>query len=90
MRLHVQRDVFFDMGCLQQRAVSAPEPLTRMLAAVRCVLGLVCDVARPGSNPGDTPVMLLGNHYLSQRELGGCMSGECLDLYTRVISGSPL
>jgi hypothetical protein len=50
-------------------AARAPSPLERLLASTRAALSLLADVLRPSGDPQDTPVMTLGHHYISVREV---------------------
>lgn len=65
---------------LLRAAVDAPEPLSRMLAVTSLGLHLLCDTLRPGSaelgQTQDTPVSLLGSHYVSHRELADYSDGS--------------
>lgn len=55
-------------------AARAPSPLERLLAATRAAIGLLADALRPSLEPTDTPVITLGSHYISVREVA---EGEC-------------
>jgi hypothetical protein len=50
-------------------AARAPSPLDRLLAAVRVALGLLADALRPSADPQDAPLITLGHHYISLREV---------------------
>ena len=65
-----QTDAYHHIGYMGKHASGESDPLGRMLAVTRLVLGLLCDVARPGVSPGESPITLLGQHYLSHRDLG--------------------
>lgn len=56
-------------GRLLAAANQAPEPLERLLGVVRLVLGLVADIARSSSEVLDTPVNILGQHFVTNREI---------------------
>jgi len=50
-------------------AARAPSPLERLLACIRIALSLMADALRPSGDPQDTPVMTLGHHYISVRDV---------------------
>jgi hypothetical protein len=61
-------------------AFRAPTPLERLLACVRVALGLLADALRSSSDPQDAPVVTLGHHYVSCRDVapeGGCLTCVC-------------
>ncbi|KAG1659542.1 hypothetical protein FOA52_016165 [Chlamydomonas sp. UWO 241] len=80
----LMRDAFYDVGVSLRGACGSAEPVSRLLSVARTALGLMCDVTRPselmgqggrgGADAGQTPVTLLGQHYLSHRELGSAHS----------------
>jgi hypothetical protein len=65
------RDLHASMGALLLKAEKAGDSLERMLAVIRALLVFLTTVARPGARFADAPAPLLGEHYLSHRELPG-------------------
>ncbi|KAI3424282.1 hypothetical protein D9Q98_009837 [Chlorella vulgaris] len=76
-----QQDRHTQLGGLLMRADLAPSPLERMLAVCRALLCLTTDLLRPGAAFGDTPAVVLGQHYLSRRQLAGKHRGDAMQLY---------
>ncbi|PSC74651.1 oxysterol-binding -related 8 isoform X6 [Micractinium conductrix] len=68
------------------RAERAPDPLERMLAVCRVVLCLATDLVRPGRGFGDTPTVVLGQHYLSRRQLGERHRGDTMQLFLQELA----
>lgn len=50
-------------------AFCAPTPLERLLAAARVALQLLADALRSSTDPQDTPVLTLGHHLISCRDV---------------------
>lgn len=50
-------------------AARGPSPLERLLACTRVALGLLADALRVSGDPQDIPVLTLGNHYISCRDV---------------------
>ena len=75
----LQQDWHAALGVQLLRAELAPSPLERLLAVTRLLLCLATAPLAPSPLRGypDTPVAVLGQHYLSRRVLGGCLSA-CL------------
>ncbi len=72
--------MYCDVGGGLQQAAAACDPLSRLVAVARLAIALACDICRPASvassalqprgDPQCSPVALLGQHYLSHRDLG--------------------
>eukprot|EP00873_Tetraselmis_striata_P027671 jgi/Tetstr1/447935/TSEL_035241.t1 len=63
-------DVYVRQLRLLTRAEYPSDTLERMLAANRLLLCFLTDILRPSGHFKDTPHVLVGAHYLSQREIG--------------------
>ncbi|EFN51587.1 hypothetical protein CHLNCDRAFT_140100 [Chlorella variabilis] len=79
------------LGGLLLRAELAPDPLERMLAVCRALLCMTTDLLRPGKGFGDTPTVMLGQHYLSRRQLAGKHRGDAMQVFLQELcSHEPL
>jgi hypothetical protein len=56
---------------LLQATAQAPESLERFLSTVKLAITLLTDLLRPSTDPMDSPIMVLGHHYISSRQLPG-------------------
>lgn len=64
---------------LLARQAGATLPAPRLPHACRALLYAATDLLRPGRSFGDTPTAILGQHYLSKRQLGeGGGQGGCV------------
>ncbi|KAI8475995.1 MAG: hypothetical protein J3K34DRAFT_516911 [Monoraphidium minutum] len=63
-------DRFMRGGRSLLAAFRAPTPLERLLAATRAALGLLADALRSSADPQDAPMLTLGHHYVSCRDVG--------------------
>eukprot|EP00204_Picochlorum_oklahomense_P001907 CAMPEP_0118808762 /NCGR_PEP_ID=MMETSP1161-20130426/36148_1 /TAXON_ID=249345 /ORGANISM="Picochlorum oklahomensis, Strain CCMP2329" /LENGTH=367 /DNA_ID=CAMNT_0006738155 /DNA_START=93 /DNA_END=1194 /DNA_ORIENTATION=+ len=52
------------------KAEKSPDSLERMLAVTRLVLTFISQIVKPGKRSQDIPTVVLGEHYLSHREMG--------------------
>jgi hypothetical protein len=53
------------------KAEKSPDSLERMLAVTRLLLTFLTQIMKPGRKFQDTPTVVLGEHYLSHRDLSG-------------------
>lgn len=56
-------------GAALLAAARAAPPLERALAVTRAALALAVDALRPSGDPQDAPLLTLGHHYISLREV---------------------
>lgn len=66
-----QQDVHALLPRLLLQAEKSPDSLERMLAVTRVYLTFLTQLMKPGSKFGDVPTVVLGEHYLSHRNLHG-------------------
>lgn len=72
-----QQDKYQRHGVALLSAHLAADGLERCLAVVRCALGLLGDVLRPGGGGAqDAPASVLGLHHVTLRQLGGWAAGR--------------
>ena len=69
------------LGNLALKAEKATDSLERMLAVCRAVIAFLTHLLRPGTRYQDTPSVILGQHYLSHRELGAFHRGDLTRVY---------
>lgn len=69
------------LGNLALKAEKATDSLERMLAVCRAVVAFLTQLLRPGVRYQDTPSVILGQHYLSHRELGAFHRGDLTRVY---------
>lgn len=75
------RDWHASLGGLLLKAEKATDSLERMLAVSRLLSAFLVNLLRPGSRFTDTPSVILGQHYLSHRELGQFHRGDLTRVY---------
>ncbi|PRW20386.1 oxysterol-binding -related 5 isoform X2 [Chlorella sorokiniana] len=86
-----QQDRHTTLSGLLLRAEAAPDPLERMLAVCRALLYVDTDLLRPGRSFGDTPTAILGQHYLSKRQLAEKHRGDAMHVFLQELcSHEPL
>lgn len=66
-----QQDVHALLPRLLLAAEKSPDSLERMLAVTRLYFTFLTQIMKPGSKFGDIPTVVLGEHYLSHRNLTG-------------------
>jgi len=66
-----QQDVHALLPRLMLQAEKSPDSLERMLAVTRLYFTFLAQLMKPGSKFGDIPTVVLGEHYLSHRNLSG-------------------
>lgn len=66
-----QQDMHTMLSRLLLKSEKSPDSLERMLAVTRMVLTFLSQIAKPGKRFQDVPSVVLGEHYLSHRELPG-------------------
>jgi len=66
-----QQDVHALLSRLMLQAEKSPDSLERMLAVTRLYFTFLAQLMKPGSKFGDIPTVVLGEHYLSHRNLSG-------------------
>ncbi len=66
-----QQDVHTSLSKLLLKSEKSPDSLERMLAVTRMVLTFLSQIVKPGKRFQDVPSVVLGEHYLSHRELTG-------------------
>lgn len=80
-----QADRHTQLSSLLLNAEKASDSLERMLAVCRAVFCFITDVIRPGRGFQDVPVVVLGQHYLSHRELSEKWKGDPTRVYLQEI-----
>lgn len=75
------KDWHASLGGLALKAEKATDSLERMLAVCRSTLAFLNNLLRPGTRYQDTPCIILGQHYLSHRELGIFHRGDLTRVY---------
>lgn len=66
-----QQDVHALLPRLMLQAEKSPDSLERMLAVTRLYFTFLTQLMKPGSKYGDVPTVVLGEHYLSHRNIHG-------------------
>lgn len=66
-----QQDVHALLPRLLLQAEKSPDSLERMLAVTRLYFTFLAQLMKPGSKFGDIPTVVLGEHYLSHRNING-------------------
>ena len=66
-----QQDVHALLPRLLLQAEKSPDSLERMLAVTRLYFTFITQLMKPGSRFADIPTVVLGEHYLSHRNLSG-------------------
>jgi len=77
----LSKDWHTSLSALLLKSEKAPDSLERMLAACRAVISFLVQILKPGSRHLDTPTVILGQHYLSQREMGEHHRGDPTRVY---------
>jgi len=77
------RDWHASLGGLILKAEKAPDSLERMLAVCRAAIAFLVQILKPGSRFIDTPTVILGQHYLSHRDLGEQHRGDVTRVYVQ-------
>lgn len=66
-----QQDMHTVLSKLFLKSEKSPDSLERMLAVTRMLLTFLSQIMKPGKRFQDVPSVVLGEHYLSHRELTG-------------------
>ena len=77
------RDWYAIQGSQLLKAEKASDSVERMLAVCRSLIDFLIDLLRPGIRYSDTPSVILGQHYLSHRELGALYRGDVTRAYVQ-------
>jgi hypothetical protein len=80
-----QVDRHTQLASLLLTAEKSSDSLERILAVSRSLFLLLTDIFRPGRTFQDTPVVILGQHYLSHRELTERWKGDPTRVYLQEI-----
>ncbi|KAL6772352.1 hypothetical protein ACKKBG_A29890 [Auxenochlorella protothecoides x Auxenochlorella symbiontica] len=76
--IHKKMDRHTSIASLLLKADLAPDPLERMLAISRVVITYTLDLLRAGQGMGETPVVILGQHIMSHRDLAEKHRGDAV------------
>lgn len=77
------RDWYAVQGGQLLKAEKATDSVERMLAVCRSLMDFLVDLLRPGIRYADTPSVILGQHYLSHRDLGTLYRGDVTRAYVQ-------
>ncbi|KAF6254987.1 hypothetical protein COO60DRAFT_1641921 [Scenedesmus sp. NREL 46B-D3] len=62
-------DKYMQHGQLLLAVQQSPVPLERLLAVAKLAVSFLTDLLRPSNDTQDIPILILGHHYISHRQL---------------------